>query len=87
MILDIEAFTNWQKKVWLLLRQFVDSKDFGEIAFIDEEVWQKSEAEIFDTRNYYLKGINHDYSDTSQISVVISKLQAMMGQLRVKLNI
>ncbi|XP_021967257.1 leucine--tRNA ligase [Folsomia candida] len=79
---NIEAFTNWQKKVWLLLRQFVDSKDFGEIAFIDEEVWQKSEAEIFDTRNYYLKGINHDYSDTSQISVVISKLQAMMGQLR-----
>ncbi len=81
---DPEAYTNWQKKFWLVLRQFVDAKDFGEIVFIDEEVWQKSEAEIFDTRNHYLKGINHDYSETSQISIVISKLQAMLGYLKVQ---
>lgn len=80
---DPEAYTNWQSKVWLLLRQYVDAKDFGDIAFIEDDVWHKSEAEIFDARNYYLKGINHDYSDTSQVSVVISKLQALMGNLRV----
>jgi len=77
-----EAYTNWQTNMWGLVRRFVDAKDFGDLVFMEDDVWKKSESEIFDARNHYLKGINHNYSDTSQISVVISKLQAMFGYLK-----
>jgi len=69
--------------MWLVLRDFVDAKDFGDILIVDDETWNKSESEIFDNRNHYLKGINHDYAVTTQISVALSKLQALFGTLRV----
>jgi len=65
------------------MRDFVNEKDDGEIHFIDEEEWQKQEAIIFDAKNYYLKGITHNIENTSQVSVAISKLQGLTGNLRV----
>jgi hypothetical protein len=72
--------------MWVTLRHFVDAKDFGDIVIVEDETWQKSESEIFDARNFYLKGINHDYAVTTQISVAISKLQALFGVLRVSVH-
>lgn len=62
---------------------FVNAKDFGDILFVDDEEWATSEAKLFDARNYYLKGITHNYAETSQISVVVSRLQGLLGSLRV----
>lgn len=77
---------NWQNRSWLLLRTFVDAKDFGDILIADVEEWAQSEAKIFDARNYYLKGITHNYIDTSQISVVVARLQGFLSALRVSLS-
>lgn len=65
------------------MRTFVDTKDFGDILFEDEEEWATSEAKLFDARNYYLKGITHNYAEANQISVVVSRMQGLLGALRV----
>ncbi|CAL8135421.1 unnamed protein product [Orchesella dallaii] len=79
---NVTGFLTWQNRLWTLTRNFVDTKDFGDILFVDDEEWAASEAKIFDSRNYYLKGITHNYGETSQISVAVSRFQGLLGDLR-----
>lgn len=85
VIADLTGFLNFQQRSWILMRNFVDLKDFGEILFADEDEWATSEAQLFDARNFYLKGITHNYAGTSQISVVVSRMQGLLGALRVSI--
>lgn len=61
-----------------------ESIEIDPIVVHDDEEWKKIEDEIFDARNYYLKGITHNYVATNQISVVVSKLQGLIGSIRVE---
>ncbi|ODM87586.1 Leucine--tRNA ligase, partial [Orchesella cincta] len=79
---NVNGFLSWQTRLWNLTRNFVDTKDFGEILFVDDEEWAASESKIFDSRNFYLKGITHNYGETSQISVAVSRLQGLLSDLR-----
>jgi hypothetical protein len=60
-------------------------KESEESQVIEDEVWQKTEDEIFDSRNYHLKSVTFNFEESSQLSVAISKLQGMIGALRVRL--
>ena len=84
---DLMGFLRFQDKLWLTVQDFVSVKEAIDMKVRDrDDEWQKIENEILDARNYYLKGITHSYADYHQISVVISKLQGLMGFLRVSLT-
>ena len=83
---DFYGFLKFQNKVWHAVQDFVAVKEVesDEEPVIDDEVWQKTEDELFDARNYHLKSVTFNYEDSSQLSVAISKLQGMVAALRVK---
>ncbi|KAF5305842.1 hypothetical protein FQR65_LT07581 [Abscondita terminalis] len=79
-----EAFPgilNWQKRLWLTVQEFAKFRNCLPDKITDEE-FAKHEDYIFDSRNYYLKGANFNYSVAYQFNVAISKMQGLTNSLR-----
>lgn len=49
----------------------------------DTPEFKEHEAKMFDSRNYYLKGVTFNYTTSFQLSVAISKMQGLTNSLRV----
>lgn len=49
----------------------------------DTPVFKENEVQLFDSRNYYLKGVTFNYTTAFQLSVAISKMQGLTNSLRV----
>lgn len=50
---------------------------------VDTPVFKENEVQLFDSRNYYLKGVTFNYTTSFQLSVAISKMQGLTNSLRV----
>lgn len=50
---------------------------------VDTPEFKEHEAKMFDSRNYYLKGVTFNYTSSFQLSVAISKMQGLTNSLRV----
>jgi hypothetical protein len=50
---------------------------------VDTPVFKENEVQLFDSRNYYLKGVTFNYTTAFQLSVAISKMQGLTNSLRV----
>ncbi|GFW17217.1 probable leucine--tRNA ligase, mitochondrial [Trichonephila clavipes] len=74
---------NWQWRLWLTVSDFLQQRKMNNLheSLSSEEI-QNYESELEEARNYYIKKVTHNYAHTRQLSVVISKLQGLTGQLR-----
>lgn len=73
---------NWQKRLWLTIRQFLEHRNKLPEIIPDEEL-KKHDDYMFDSRNFYIKGAYFHYAFTYQLSVALSKQQGLTNSLRV----
>jgi leucyl-tRNA synthetase len=77
----------WQHRLWLTMRSFLNIRSNLENmvsdAVMDTPEFKEHEAQMFDSRNYYLKGVTFNYTSSFQLSVAISKMQGLTNSLRV----
>lgn len=77
----------WQHRLWLTMRSFLNIRSTLKNVVSDTIVhtpkFKEHEAQMFDSRNYYLKGVTFNYTTAFQLSVAISKMQGLTNSLRV----
>ena len=77
----------WQNRLWLTLRNFLNIRNQLEEkipeSVVETAEFKKHEAYMFDSRNYYLKGVTFNYTSAFQLSVAISKMQGLTNSIRV----
>ncbi|XP_051155455.1 leucine--tRNA ligase, mitochondrial isoform X2 [Leptopilina boulardi] len=77
---------NWQKRLWLLVKDFIKLRS----TLTEKELKTKPEGKqfedddyyMFDSRNYYIKGVTFNITGSQQLSVAISKMQGLTNSLR-----
>ncbi|XP_021925518.1 probable leucine--tRNA ligase, mitochondrial isoform X2 [Zootermopsis nevadensis] len=76
----------WQHRLWLTMRSFLNIRSNLENVVSDTvsdtPEFKEHEAKMFDSRNYYLKGVTFNYTTSFQLSVAISKMQGLTNSLR-----
>ncbi|KAJ9592009.1 hypothetical protein L9F63_001448, partial [Diploptera punctata] len=90
-IQDIEGafpgILKWQHRLWLTMRSFLNIrnnlKEKISETIVETEEFKKHEAYMFDSRNYYLKGVTFNYTTAFQLSVAISKMQGLTNTIKV----
>ncbi|XP_055934814.1 probable leucine--tRNA ligase, mitochondrial [Argiope bruennichi] len=74
---------NFQWRVWLTVADFIEQKKLNDLhEKLSLEEIQNYEEKVHNARNYYTKKVTHNYIHTRQLSVVIAKLQGLIGELR-----
>ncbi|PSN46354.1 putative leucine--tRNA ligase, partial [Blattella germanica] len=73
-------------RLWLTMRSFLNIRNKLESSVpesvVESPAFKKHEAYMFDSRNYYLKGVTFNYTSAFQLSVAISKMQGLTNSLR-----
>lgn len=69
---------NWEQRLWRLVGDFLAARNE-----MSEDVSGKEDLDLFDCRNFYLKGTSFGYGTSHQLSIVISKLQGLTNTLKV----
>ncbi|PNF40646.1 hypothetical protein B7P43_G05917 [Cryptotermes secundus] len=76
----------WQHRLWLTMRSFLNTRSNLQNIVSDTVLhtpeFKEHEARMFDSRNYYLKGVTFNYTTAFQLSVAISKMQGLTNSLR-----
>ncbi|XP_067001332.2 probable leucine--tRNA ligase, mitochondrial isoform X2 [Anabrus simplex] len=76
----------WQNRLWLTMRSFLDARSKSDSPSVKKKLspaeFDKHEEKMWDSRNYYVKGVNFNYSVSYQLSVAISKMQGLTNSLR-----
>lgn len=74
---------NWQHRLWHLVTTFREEKMKGNHScMLGAEDIGIEQANAFDSRNFYLKGVTWNYKHTFNLALVISKLQGLTGDLK-----
>ena len=84
MLLAFPGILNWQHRLWLLIQEFIANRN----KVTEEELnlkhedkkFEKEDDYMFDSRNYYVKGVTHNIVGTQQLSVAISKMQGLTNR-------
>lgn len=77
---------NWQKRLWLTVQEFIKYRNEEQKELSADEFKQHDDY-MFDSRNYYVKGVSFNYCTSQQISVAISKMQGLTNSIRVRLKL
>ncbi|KAL3275446.1 hypothetical protein HHI36_020207 [Cryptolaemus montrouzieri] len=72
---------NWQKRLWLTIQNFLNHRN-NPPPPIPEDIFNKHEDYMFDSRNFYIKGTSFNYYISQQLSVALSKQQGLTNSLR-----
>ncbi|XP_071445476.1 leucine--tRNA ligase, mitochondrial isoform X2 [Hetaerina americana] len=74
---------NWQKKLWLMMKKFRELRSSGKCLPLPlGDDFASGEQQLWDSRNFYLKGATFNYASSYQLSVAISKMQGLSNALR-----
>uniref|UniRef100_A0A0C9R6J9 leucine--tRNA ligase n=1 Tax=Fopius arisanus TaxID=64838 RepID=A0A0C9R6J9_9HYME len=81
-----QGIFNWQKRLWLTVGKFLEMRknvDMERIGVVrDQERLRKDNEYLFDSRNFYVKGVNFNIVGSQQLSVAISKMQGLTNSIR-----
>ncbi|XP_046387110.1 probable leucine--tRNA ligase, mitochondrial isoform X2 [Ischnura elegans] len=72
---------NWQRRLWLTMRRFRELRSSEELLPKGDH-FESEEQQMWDSRNFYLKGATFNYSASHQLSVAISKMQGLSNALK-----
>lgn len=77
---------NWQKRLWLLVKDFrklrIDLTEEELKTNPEDKQFEDDDYYMFDSRNYYIKGVTFNITGSQQLSVAISKMQGLTNSLR-----
>ncbi|XP_043279045.1 probable leucine--tRNA ligase, mitochondrial isoform X2 [Venturia canescens] len=76
----------WQSRLWLTIRSFINMRTHispeERSKKIETEKFIKDDDYMFDSRNYYIKGVTFNLVGSQQLSVAISKMQGLTNSIR-----
>nr|XP_023028907.1 probable leucine--tRNA ligase, mitochondrial [Leptinotarsa decemlineata] len=72
---------NWQRRLWLTIREFLAHRT-SLPAMLPEGQFKPHDEYMFDSRNFYIKGVTFNYLVSQQLSVAVSKQQGLTNSLR-----
>ncbi|KAG8188592.1 hypothetical protein JTE90_005948 [Oedothorax gibbosus] len=74
---------NWQWRLWLTVSDFLEQKKVKNLhnSLTSEEI-EKHKAKLISARNFYIKGVTHNFLTARQLNVAVAKLQGLTGELR-----
>ncbi|XP_072394523.1 probable leucine--tRNA ligase, mitochondrial [Diabrotica undecimpunctata] len=72
---------NWQRRLWLTMQEFLKHRNTLPPP-LPEDQFKTHDNYMYDSRNYYVKGVSYNYLITQQISVAVSKQQGLTNSLR-----
>ncbi|XP_028146310.1 probable leucine--tRNA ligase, mitochondrial [Diabrotica virgifera virgifera] len=72
---------NWQRRLWLTMQEFLKHRNTLPLP-LPEAQFKIHDTYMYDSRNYYVKGVSYNYLITQQISVAVSKQQGLTNSLR-----
>lgn len=72
---------NWQKRLWLTIGDFLKHRN-NLPPLLPENQMKTHDDYMFDSRNFFVKGVSYNYLITQQISVAVSKQQGLTNSLR-----
>ncbi|XP_045584037.2 probable leucine--tRNA ligase, mitochondrial [Procambarus clarkii] len=76
---------NWQKRLWLTVSDFIrirKNKEESNGMSLSSEEAQEHDKFLWESRNRYLQSITFHFEHTHQLSVAISYMQGLTGNLR-----
>ncbi|XP_034946291.1 probable leucine--tRNA ligase, mitochondrial [Chelonus insularis] len=81
-----QGIFNWQQRLWLSIRHFIKNRqkvlENEPEKINDLESIKKDDLYLYDSRNYYIKGVTFNMIGSQQLSVAISKMQGLTNSLR-----
>ncbi|KAH1008667.1 hypothetical protein HUJ05_009202 [Dendroctonus ponderosae] len=72
---------NWQRRLWITVQDFIKHRTNPPAIAADEE-FKNQEDYLWDSRNFYTKGVSFNYIVSQQMSVAVSKMQGLTNSLR-----
>ncbi|KAG7210757.1 hypothetical protein KM043_012251 [Ampulex compressa] len=82
----VPGIRNWQNRLWYIVTQFIKLRENTtlqellkkptNVKFLEEDAY------MFDSRNYFLKNVTFNITESQQISVAISRMQGLTNGLR-----
>lgn len=80
MFLAFPGILNWQRRIWMTIQSFRIARDDKLDPPPDLE---EKELSLWDSRNFYVRGVTFNYIVSHQLSIAISKMQGLTNDLRV----
>lgn len=85
MFAAFPGILNWQKRLWLMINDFINLRS----SLTEEELKTKIEGKeyeendyyMFDSRNFFIKGVTFNITESQQLSVAISRMQGLTNRL------
>nr|XP_033336368.1 probable leucine--tRNA ligase, mitochondrial isoform X1 [Megalopta genalis] len=77
---------NWQNRLWDSMKSFMDYRNNVSLEELQtkptDPKFQQHDAYMFDSRNYFLKSVTYNMTESQQLSVAISRMQGLTNSLR-----
>lgn len=73
---------NWQNRLWLTLQAYLNHRKNPPPIDSNNKKFNQQEEKLFDSRNYYIKGVHFNLLSAQQLSVAISKMQGLTNTIR-----
>lgn len=84
MFTAFPGILNWQKRLWLLVKDFrklrIDLTEEELKTNLEDKQFEDDDYYMFDSRNYYIKGVTFNITGSQQLSVAISKMQGLTNR-------
>ncbi|KAK2577540.1 hypothetical protein KPH14_003624 [Odynerus spinipes] len=82
----IPGITNWQHRIWRTLKEFISMREHLSLEELQtaptNPKYVKDDEYMFDSRNYFLKMVTFNITESQQLSVAISRMQGLTNSLR-----
>ncbi|XP_078034011.1 leucyl-tRNA synthetase, mitochondrial [Augochlora pura] len=82
----IPGIINWQNRLWKSLRSFMDYRNNVSLEELQTKPtnskFETDDAYMFDSRNYFLKSVTFNLTESQQLSIAISRMQGLTNSLR-----
>ncbi|XP_076233675.1 leucyl-tRNA synthetase, mitochondrial isoform X2 [Calliopsis andreniformis] len=82
----IPGIINWQNRLWITLQTFVNYRNSVSLEELQAPPttpkFVNDDAYMFDSRNYFLKTVIFNVTESQQLSIAISRMQGLTNSLR-----
>lgn len=75
---------NWQNRIWNTVKKFKSERDKMSLDELQSQAtspkYAEQDAYMFDSRNYFLKNVTFNITESQQLSVAISRMQGLTNR-------
>nr|XP_031829558.1 probable leucine--tRNA ligase, mitochondrial [Nomia melanderi] len=81
----IPGILNWQSRMWKIVQRFTSYRNSISLEELQvkptDPKYETDDAYMFDSRNFFIKGVTHNITASQHLSVAISRMQGLTNSL------